>query len=44
MSWTFLSLIKNKVLFDINEILSEEVEADQTSDPSTTQIPCDLNI
>lgn len=44
MSWTFLCLIKNKVLFGINEILSEELEADQTSDPSTTQIPCDLNI
>lgn len=44
MSWPFLCLIKNEVLFGINEILSEELEADQTLDPSTTQIPCDLNI
>lgn len=40
----FKSLIKNNVLLGINEIFSEELEADQISDPSTKQIPCDLNV
>lgn len=44
MSWTLPCLIKNKVLLGTNEILGEGLEAEQTSDPSTTQIPCDLNI
>lgn len=44
MNGIFLCLIKNNILLRINEILSEELEADQTLDPSTKQIPCDLNV
>lgn len=44
MSSIFLSLIMDNVLLGINEILGEELEADQISDPSTKQIPCDLNV
>lgn len=44
MSSIFLSLIMDNILLGINEILGEELEADQISDPSTKQIPCDLNV
>lgn len=44
MSWIFLYPIMNNVLLGINEILGEELEANQISDPSTKQIPCDLNV
>lgn len=36
--------ISDYILLGINEILGEELEADQISDPSTKQIPCDLNV
>lgn len=42
-SWIFLCLIKNNIPLGINEILGEELEADQISDPSTKQTPSDLN-
>lgn len=44
MNSIFLVLSRNNILFGINEILGEELEADQISDPSTKQIPCDLNV
>lgn len=39
-SWIFL--IKDNVLLGINKTL--KLEAELISDPSTKQIPCDLNV